>query len=110
LKEIKEVCPEVTAEEIEARAAKWRRLFPRAVITSAALAANWNRCAWDDLGLGRDEGSELPEGCDWRNVAERMGRRAVPDEWSKVDWVEQELILTEWKRLQRIEKTGRGVA
>jgi len=104
LKEIKDVCPEVTAEEIEGRAAKWIRLFPRAVITSTALAANWNRCAWEELGLGLGSKWDLPKGCEWRAIGARLGMRIGCDvEWGEIGHRDKELILTEWERTQQTE-------
>jgi DNA-binding transcriptional ArsR family regulator len=45
LKEIKEVCPDVTPEEIAKRAKHYRTHFDGAALTSNALAKHWARCA-----------------------------------------------------------------
>jgi len=45
LQEIGRVCPSVTPDEIERRAAAYREHMPHATLTSTALAAHWGRCA-----------------------------------------------------------------
>jgi hypothetical protein len=49
LKEIREVCPAVTPEEIRRRAANYRHQFRDVVISPHALAKHWSRC---DRGPG----------------------------------------------------------
>jgi hypothetical protein len=44
LKSIREVCPDVTAEQIERRANNYRSHFGDAVLSSNALAKHWARC------------------------------------------------------------------
>ena len=44
LKEIREVCPDVTAEEIARRARNYSTHFDGAAVTSTALAKYWARC------------------------------------------------------------------
>jgi hypothetical protein len=44
LKEIRSVCPTVTAEEIKRRALNYRVLMPTAMLTASALAKHWSAC------------------------------------------------------------------
>jgi len=44
LKEIREVCPGVTAEEINRRAVHYRQHMPGAMLTAHALAKHWATC------------------------------------------------------------------
>lgn len=104
LKEIKEATPEVTVEEIEARARRYREQWPNAELSPTALSANWGRfavvkkergavngvgsasgppCAeWAQFA--RDElGWELPQGVsDWNQVPQAR-RSELTKAWNE---------------------------
>ncbi len=54
LKEILGVCPNVSATEIERRAANYHLLFPTAVITPNALAKHWAKCEHSPKGDSKE--------------------------------------------------------
>lgn len=55
LKIIREVCPDVTPEEINRRAENYRQHYPSAECTSTAIAANWAKCENPPPEGGRKE-------------------------------------------------------
>lgn len=56
-KEIVGAAPGVTPDEIKRRAARYRKIFPNAALTSSALVSHWARCATKP----REDSSGMPE-------------------------------------------------
>jgi hypothetical protein len=56
---IKNVCPEVTPNEIFRRAENYRRHFEGAAITSTALEANWAKCDRPPVVVKRNKGPNI---------------------------------------------------
>ena len=77
LRDIKEVCPEVTVEEVRKRAAVYRQKWPKVSLSPSALAKHWG-----SLGSEKKEGgaevARVSQGVgeptwDWREVARVLG-------------------------------------
>jgi hypothetical protein len=92
--------PDVTAEEIRARARVYRRLMPTAPLTATALAKNWARCGLEPTfhapaQLRRSEPEEPPR---W---FPRLQELVEPDapilkgprEWAKLSHSDKESVI-----------------
>ncbi len=89
------------AAEIRLRAQRYRsEVMPFATLTATALAAHWSKCAAPRAtGIGQPLPSQggrfaLPDGCDWREIARRIGLRIAFDTpWHEVSHAHRGLIL-----------------
>jgi hypothetical protein len=104
LKEIKEVAPEVTPEEIAARARVYKALMPNVSIGPSALAKHWARC---QPGRKQAELKPIEEPFDWRNWINEnspdtpyaRGGEKEGAQWSELDRSYQTYLVEQIGRL-----------
>lgn len=65
LKEIREVSPNVTPDEIARRAKNYRAILKDAILTPSALAKNWAKCDWAPGQQARRIEPEIAEPTGW---------------------------------------------
>lgn len=98
LGEISAVSPDLTAEDLQLRANKYRKLYPDIAITPSGLAAHWGEC-WAGERTKQSAATTEPDG--WRDVFREMCRDA---EWS--DRSIESVINAGWSRMSIEHRTG----
>ncbi len=91
LADIREVMPEVTPEEISARASSYRSKHRDWPLTAPALAKHWS-----EFGGERTRRAKLDpylEPTNWRGTAENLWGKGVAENLSSVPWSEVSIAL-----------------
>lgn len=83
LAEIKEVCPDLTADEINYRVARYKQMHPQWPLTAMAICKNWA-----DLGGGNrtqsGKANIYVEPAGWRPYAEKIHPNLATQEWRDI--------------------------
>jgi hypothetical protein len=79
LQAIRQVSPDVTKEEIEARAANYLLHMPNATLTSTALSAHWGRCQHAPIIVQKMVSTPHWKLC--RDIEERIAKHPANPKW-----------------------------
>ncbi|MBW7893684.1 MAG: hypothetical protein H3C27_01120 [Opitutaceae bacterium] len=99
LGEIKRACPGLTVDELQRRAANYRRLWPSASLTAQALKGHWAQCRGRDRQAARNQPEDTPPPR-WRErlEAEYPGNQ-INEQQKGWDQVPQEIRAKLWPQL-----------
>jgi hypothetical protein len=108
LKDIRAVSPEVTPEEIRARASRYRKEWPNAELTPTALAANWGRFG----GLPQKPISQQIDDLEARLMhhACHPSKRLYEEFWTDAEKAEYASLKEQLARLRVQPSSGKGAA
>jgi len=107
LRDIREVMPEVTAEEINRRGAAYRAKWPKITLSPSALAKHWGSLApAQKKEEGEASASREPD-WDWRAVSAGIYGEAVTVPWNVMLPRMREEIVMQYK-LENLERTPRA--
>jgi hypothetical protein len=97
LREIREVCPDVTAEEIQSRARNYRRNHPDWTLTPEALTKHWATCGMGQAPAGSPVKAFIsPEPANWRGIVDREFPQStyagITTPWAKLSVSDRDCI------------------
>lgn len=91
LRDIREVCGEVTPAMIAAAAARYRAKWPKVTLSPSALAKHWGTYGGSEKKEGGRSAQGIAEPSQWREAAAALGLQT--EQWAMLERAEKVAVI-----------------